>query len=118
PAEQAAAWIVVSDATSSDGSGVSWPMRSAIIWSIVGPIIGPLARVSGRTPLSHVAGTSEWTEFWFALFSRFENDTTRCLNGSSGSRIGLSLKRSPAPLGVQRSIAGPCDVFHMIAPCG
>ena len=81
-------------------------------------MLAPCALLSGRVPESHVDGTIACTEFWLALFSRFENDVTRCLNYSSGERISLSLKFEPEPLGFQRSIAGPCDVFHWIAPCG
>ena len=51
------------------------------------------ALLSGRVPESHVEGTIACTEFWLALFSRFENDVTRCLNSSSGERISMRPKR-------------------------
>ncbi len=57
--------------------------------------------MSGVTPLSHVAGTSVCTVFIGALFSISPKDVTRCLYDSSGSRMGLSLKSAPEPLGVQ-----------------
>jgi hypothetical protein len=34
-----------------------------MIWSIVVAMLAPVALLSGRTPLSHVAGTMAWTEF-------------------------------------------------------
>src|SRR5437763_16014632 len=93
-------------------------MRPAMIWSIVADMLGPGALRSGLTPLSQVAGLYLCTEATLALFSRLDNEITACLCFSSGSRIGLSLKSAPAPLGVQRSISFPCFVFDMTAPWG
>jgi len=91
---------------------------AAIIWSIVADMLGPGAFKSGLTPLSHVAGLNLCTEPRLALFSRLPNEVTSCLCFSSGSRMGLSLKLAPDPLGVQRSMSFPCFVFHMTAPWG
>jgi hypothetical protein len=74
--------------------------------------------VSGRVQLSHVEGVKECTEPAVDAFSRFPKDETYFLYGSSEVRIGLSLKLAPDPLGVHLSIAGPCEVLYMIAPCG
>src|SRR5258707_2231000 len=93
-------------------------MRPAMIWSIVADMLGPGALRSGLTPLSHVAGLYLCTEATLALFSRLENEVTACLCFSSGSGIGLRLKSAPAPPGVQRSMAFPWALFHMIAPWG
>ena len=46
------------------------------ILEIVCDMLAPGAPLSGRAPLSHVAGTIEWTEFSFALFSRLLNEVT------------------------------------------
>ncbi len=51
-------------------------MCSAIIWSIVGAIFAPVAFSSGRTPESHVAGTSVCTELIGARFSMLPNEVT------------------------------------------
>src|SRR5260370_8277403 len=91
-------------------------MRPAMIWSIVADMLGPGALRSGLIPLSQVAGLDLCTEATLALFSRLENEVTACLCFSSGSRIGLSFKSAPAPLGVQRSMAFPWVVFHIIPP--
>src|SRR5690349_25018822 len=91
-------------------------MRCAISWSIVVAIFAPCTLLSGRVPESHVDGTIACTEFWLALFLRFENEVTRCLYFSSGDRISLNLKFAPEPLGIQRSIAAPCAAFDWIAP--
>ena len=93
-------------------------MCAAIIWSIVVDMFALCERLSGRVPESHVAGTIACTEFSLALFSRCENEVTKCLKLSSGDRISLNLKSAPAPLGVQRSMSAPYGVFHWIAPCG
>ena len=66
-------------ATSIDGSTVSVPIFSAIIWSIVCAISAPVAFWSGFTAESQVAGTIVCTEPCGALFSRLPNDVTTCL---------------------------------------
>ncbi len=70
-------------------------------------MLAPLASVLGRTPLSQQAGTRACTELRLARFSRLPIEVTYFLYFSSGSRIGLNLKSTPAPLGLQRSICGP-----------
>src|SRR5690349_18225362 len=109
---------MVSDATSSDGSGVSWLMIFAITWSSVTAMWARDPPVSGRVQLSQVDGVKLCTEPAVAAFSRLPNDDTYFLYGSSGDRIGLNLKSAPAPVGVHLSMAGPCDVLPIIAPCG
>jgi hypothetical protein len=59
-----------------------------------------------------------WTEPAVAAFSRFPNEVTYFLYGSRGAMIALNLKFVPEPVGVQRSIAGPCEVLYMMAPWG
>ena len=73
---------------------------------------------SGRWPLSQVAGAKPCTPPTIAWFCRLPNEVTYFLCGSSGLRMGLSLKSAPAPLGVHLSISAPCDVLPMMAPCG
>src|SRR3954463_6650084 len=109
---------IVSDATSSEGSGVSWLMIFEITWSSVTAMCARVRPVSGRVQLSHVDGVKLCTEPAVAAFSRLPKDDTYFLYGSSEGRIGLSLKCAPEPLGVHLSIAGPCDVLCMTAPCG
>ena len=74
--------------------------------------------VSGRVALSHVAGVNVWTDPAVAAFSRLPKEVTYFLYGSREASMGLSLKSAPEPLGVHRSMAGPCDVLPMIAPWG
>ena len=81
-------------------------------------MLAPAELRSGLVPLSHVAGARLCTPPTIAWFCRFPNDVTYRLYGSSDFTIGLSLKSAPAPLDVQRSNCGPCDVLPMIAPCG
>src|SRR5580658_10555471 len=107
---------MVSEETSSDGRGVSWLITFAITWSRVVAICARALPVSGRVALSHVAGVNACTEPAVAVSSRLPKDETYFLYGSSEARITLSLKLGPAPLGVHRSMAGPCEVFDMIAP--
>src|SRR6186997_2906268 len=109
---------IVSDATSSDGNRVSWLMIFESTWSSVTAMCARARPVSGRVQLSHVDGVKLCTEPAVAAFSRLPNDDTYFLCFSSGDRIGLSVKSAPAPRGVHLSIAGPCDVLCMMAPCG
>ena len=81
-------------------------------------MLAPADPLSGRIPLSQVAGARLWTPPIMARFSRLPNEVTYFLCASSGARIGLSLKSAPEPLGVQLSICGPCEVLPMMAPCG
>ena len=48
-------------AISSDGSGVSWPMWRAAIWSTEMPAFGFVER-GGGTQLNQVPGMIEWTD--------------------------------------------------------
>src|SRR5579862_2009312 len=107
---------MVSEATSREGRGVSWPMTFATTWSRVIAICARGAPVSGRVALSHVAGVNECTEPAVAAFSRLPKDVTYFLYGSSDAMMVLNLKSAPVPEGVHLSIAGPCAVLPMIAP--
>src|SRR5687768_12633150 len=109
---------IVSDATSREGSGVSWLMIFEITWSSVTAMCARVPPVSGRVQLSHVDGVKLCTEPAVAAFSRLPNDDTYFLYGSSGDRIGLRVKSAPEPRGVHLSMAGPCDVLCMMAPWG
>src|SRR5215831_12473739 len=109
---------MVSEETSSEGRGVSWLITFAITWSRVVAMWARGPPVSGRVALSQVAGVNVCTEPAVAAFSRFPNDETYFLYGSSDERIGLSLKSAPEPLGVHLSMAGPWEVLYMIAPWG
>ncbi len=118
PPPPAADCTMVSEATSSEGRRVSWPMILAITWSSVVAMWACGAPTSGRVALSQVAGVNACTEPAVALFSRFPKDDTYFLYGSSDFRIGLSWKSAPAPDGVHLSMAGPYLVLPMMAPCG
>src|SRR5678816_101247 len=85
-----------------------------ITWSSVTAMCALVRPVSGRVQLSHVDGVKLCTEPAVAAFSRLPNEETYFLYGSSGDRIGLSLKSAPEPLGVHLSMAGPWDVLPMI----
>ncbi len=79
--------MVVSEATSSEGSAVVCPSFWAMTWSSVMAMLAALAAVSGRTQDSHVAGLSVCTEPPAALFSRFSNVVTYFLSGSNGATV-------------------------------
>src|SRR5689334_22923040 len=107
---------MVSEHSSIDGSGVSWPIILAITCSRVADIVALAPLVMGLVELSHVAGLNVCSDPAAAAVSRLLNEVTYFLCGSSEAMMGLSLKFSPDPLGVQRSAEGPCAVLYMIAP--